>query len=107
MSFRSCRCERHVEAYLAERGVELDPFFRSNDNGVLQAMVAGGSGVALMPRLAVDETDERVTVIDLRGVVPSRLIALAWTRERGLAPAARHFIDAALSAAVTAPQPAR
>ena len=44
-------------------GVELDPFFRSNDNGVLQAMVAAGSGVALLPRLAIDESDEHVTVM--------------------------------------------
>ena len=100
VSFRSCRCERHVEAYLADRGVVLDPFFRSNDNGVLQAMVGAGSGVALLPRLAVDESDAQVTVIDLDGKVPSRVIALAWTRERGLAPAARHFIDAAVTADV-------
>jgi DNA-binding transcriptional LysR family regulator len=78
--------------------VELDPFFRSNDNGVLQAMVGAGSGVALLPRLAIDESDEQVTVIDLDGRVPSRVIALAWSRERGLAPAARHFIDVAVTA---------
>jgi DNA-binding transcriptional LysR family regulator len=101
VSFRSCRCERQVEAYLAERGVQLDPFFRSDDNGVLQAIVAAGSGIALMPRLAIDETDERVAVIDLHGSVPSRLIALAWTRERGLAAAARHFIDAAVMSDVS------
>jgi DNA-binding transcriptional LysR family regulator len=100
VSFRSCRCERHVEGFLADRGVELDPFFRSNDNGVLQAMVAAGSGVALLPRLAIDESDEHVTVIDLDGKVPARVIALAWSRERGLAPAARHFIDAAVTADV-------
>ena len=98
VSWRSCRCERRVEAFLADRGIELDPFFRSNDNGVLQAMVASGSGIALLPRLAIDESDEHVTVIDLNGKVPSRVIALAWTRERGLAPAARHFIDAAVTA---------
>jgi hypothetical protein len=28
------------------------------------------------------------------------VIALAWSRERGLAPAARHFIDAAVTADV-------
>jgi DNA-binding transcriptional LysR family regulator len=100
VSFRFCRCERHVEVLLSDRGVELEPFFRSNDNGVLQAMVATGSGVALLPRLAIDESDEHVTLIDLDGKVPSRVIALAWTRERGLAPAARHFIDAVVTADV-------
>jgi DNA-binding transcriptional LysR family regulator len=100
VSFRSCRCERHVEGFLADRGVELEPFFRSNDNGVLQAMVGAGSGIALLPRLAIDESDEHVTMIDLDGKVPSRIIALAWSRERGLPPAARHFIDAAVTADV-------
>jgi DNA-binding transcriptional LysR family regulator len=85
VSFRSCRCERHVEVFLSDRGVELDPFFRSNDNGVLQAMVAAGSGVALLPRLAIDESDEHVTAIDLDGKVPSRVIALACTAD--VAPA--------------------
>jgi DNA-binding transcriptional LysR family regulator len=100
VSFRSCRCERHLEEQLASQGIELEPFFRSDDNGVLQALVAAGSGSALMPRLAVDESDERVSVIDLDGRVPSRLLALAWSRERGLPPAGRHFIDAAVMAEV-------
>lgn len=100
VSFRSCRCERYVENYLAERGIELEPFFRSDDNGVLQAVVAGGSGSALLPRLAIDESDKRVRVIDLNGRLPSRTLALAWSRERGLPPVARHFIDAAVMADV-------
>jgi DNA-binding transcriptional LysR family regulator len=100
VSFRTCRCERHVEEQLAGQGIELEPFFRSDDNGVLQALVAAGSGSALLPRLAVDESDERVSVIDLDGRVPSRLLALAWSRERGLPPAGRHFIDAAVMAEV-------
>jgi DNA-binding transcriptional LysR family regulator len=101
VSFRTCRNERHVEAHLASRGIELDPFFRSDDNGVLQALVAEGSGCALLPRLAIDESDPRVTVIDLDGQVPARVIALAWSRERGLSPAARRFADAAVLAVVT------
>lgn len=96
VSFRSCRSERHVEAHLAGLGIQLDPFFRSDDNGVLQALVAEGSGSALLPRLAIDESDPRVTVIDLDGQVPARVIALGWSRDRGLAPAARRFVDAAV-----------
>jgi DNA-binding transcriptional LysR family regulator len=96
VSFRTCRCERHLEEVLAGLGVELVPFFRSDDNGVLQALVAGGSGSALMPRLAVDESDERVRAIDLDGRVPARRLALAWSRERALPPAGRQFIDAAV-----------
>jgi DNA-binding transcriptional LysR family regulator len=101
VSFRSCRSERHVEAHLAGLGIQLDPFFRSDDNGVLQALVADGSGSALLPRLAIDESDPRVTMIDLNGQVPSRVIALGWSRDRGLPPAARRFVDAALLAVAT------
>jgi DNA-binding transcriptional LysR family regulator len=101
VSFRSCRSERHVEAHLAGMGIELDPFFRSDDNGVLQALVAEGSGSALLPRLAIDESDPRVAVIDLDGQVPARVIALAWSRERGLPPVARRFVDAAVLTVVT------
>jgi DNA-binding transcriptional LysR family regulator len=100
VSFRSCRCERYIEEELADRGIVLEPFFRSDDNGVLQALVAAGSGSALMPRLAVDESDEHVSVIDLNGRVRSRRLALAWSRERGLPPAGKHFIDAAVMAEV-------
>jgi DNA-binding transcriptional LysR family regulator len=94
VSFRSC-------PILAGLGIELDPFFRSDDNGVLQAMVAEGSGSALLPRLAIDESDPRVTVIDLDGQVPSRVIALGWIRDRGLPPAAKRFVDAAVLAVAT------
>jgi hypothetical protein len=54
----------------------------------------------LSARTWVPIRDEHVRVIDLNGRVPSRVIALAWTRERGLAPAARHFMDAAVTADV-------
>jgi DNA-binding transcriptional LysR family regulator len=101
VSFRTCKSERHVEAYLASQGVELEPFFRSDDNAVLQAMVAEGSGSALLPRLAVDEADPRVAVIDLDGQVPPRALALAWRRGRDLSPAARHFVDAVVVADAT------
>jgi DNA-binding transcriptional LysR family regulator len=63
--------------------------------------VAGGSGSALMPRLAIDESDPRLTLIELDGQVPPRMLALAWRRERGLSPAARHLIDEAVIADVT------
>jgi DNA-binding transcriptional LysR family regulator len=70
--------------------------FRSDDNATLQAMVAAGMGVALVPRLAVNESDDQVAVIDLGGRLPPRLIGLAWHRDRYRSPAALAFVEVAL-----------
>jgi DNA-binding transcriptional LysR family regulator len=70
--------------------------FRSDDNATLQAMVAAGMGIALVPRLTVNEADSRVAVIELGERVPPRLIGLAWHRDRYRSPAALAFVDAAL-----------
>jgi DNA-binding transcriptional LysR family regulator len=98
VSFRSCRCEREIEAHLAREGVRIEPIFRSDNNGVLQAHVAAGTGCALLPRLAIDETDPRVKVIDLDGQLPPRTLALVWSRDRGLTKASKRFLEAARAA---------
>ena len=53
-------------------------------------------GIALVPRLTVNEADSRVAVIELGERVPPRLIGLAWHRDRYRSPAALAFVDAAL-----------
>ena len=70
--------------------------FRSDDNATLQAMVAAGMGIALVPRLTVNEADTRVAVIELGERVPPRLIGLAWHSDRYRSPAALAFVEAAL-----------
>ena len=52
-------------------------------------------GVALVPRLTVDQTDRRVAVIELGDRLPPRQIALAWHRDRRRTPAAEAFVEAA------------
>ena len=61
----------------------------------LQALVAAGVGVALVPRLTVDPVDESIAVIELGDRVPPRIIGVAWHADRQLTPAARMFIQAA------------
>ena len=48
-----------------------------------------------MPLLTVEQSDERVRILDLDPEIPYRRIALAWHRDRHRSPAARAFVDVA------------
>jgi DNA-binding transcriptional LysR family regulator len=93
--------------HLRAAGVEPHFVFRAELNSGLQSLVAEGMGAALSPRLSVDESDGRIAVIPLDGVLPARRIALYWQRERKQDVAIRQFLaalqaecaDAALSPA--------
>jgi DNA-binding transcriptional LysR family regulator len=95
ISYRTCRTTQRVEERLRMAGREPEVVFRSDDNGTVQALVAAGVGVALVPQLTVDSADESVAVIDLGERVPPRLIGIAWHSDRQLTPAAQAFVDAA------------
>ena len=69
--------------------------FRSDDNGTMQAMVAAGVGVALMPLLAVDASDPRTGVLPLNGKLPPRVVGVAWHRDRIRSAAAKSFVELA------------
>jgi DNA-binding transcriptional LysR family regulator len=93
---RACRSTSLAEGELAQRGVGLDVAFRSDDNGTVQGLVGAGFGVALVPLLAIDPKDERISVLELHPEIPPRRIALAWHRDRHRSPAARAFVDVAV-----------
>ena len=95
ISYRTCRTTQRVEERLRLAGREPEVVFRSDDNGTVQALVASGVGVALVPRLTVDLADESIAVIELGDRVPPRIIGVAWHADRQLTPAARMFIQAA------------
>src|SRR5438067_8337328 len=88
-----------AEDFLHGLGVRPRFVFRSNDNGTLQAMVAAGLGVALVPLLAVDENDPRVRVLSLAEAVPPRVLVVVWHRDRYRPPAAAAFVDTAVAVA--------
>lgn len=104
---RHCRSLEPGLQALRATGREPRIVFRSDDNGTVQAMTAAGIGVALVPRLTVDERDPRVRVVELGERIPPRLIAIAWHRDRRRTRAAEAFVtlaqeltrDAALVAA--------
>jgi DNA-binding transcriptional LysR family regulator len=95
ISYRTCRTTQRVEERLRMAGQEPRVVFRSDDNGTVQALVAAGVGVALVPQLTVDSADESVAVINLGERVPPRLIGIAWHSDRQLTPAAQAFVGAA------------
>jgi DNA-binding transcriptional LysR family regulator len=91
-----CRWERRdIDELLRERGVEPSIVYRSDDNGTVLAFVAAGTGIALVPRLALDGADERTRVLDIDGLVAPRRVGLVWHREREPGPAALAFTDLA------------
>jgi DNA-binding transcriptional LysR family regulator len=91
VNFETCRSAVRVESELRKQGQQPDVVFRSDNNGAVQGMVAAGLGVALMPRLTINEPDERVSVLELPADFPPRIVCLVWHRERYRAPAAAAF----------------
>jgi DNA-binding transcriptional LysR family regulator len=65
----------------------------------VQALVAAGVGVALVPRLTVDEHDDATRLIEVPRV-PPRMLAIAWHRDRYRTPAARAFVETAQAVSV-------
>ncbi len=95
IGFRVCRATNAIESQLRTTGLEPEFVFRSDDNGIVQGMVAAGVGSAIVPRLTVDETDELVRIVDLGARLQPRLIGLARHSDRYHSPAAEAFVEVA------------
>jgi DNA-binding transcriptional LysR family regulator len=95
ISHRTCRTTKHVEDRLRQAGREPHIAFRTDDNGTVQGLVAACVGIAIVPRLTVDETDPAVEVVDLGERVPPRLVGIAWHRDRRRTRAAEAFVELA------------
>jgi molybdate transport repressor ModE-like protein len=83
-----------AEERIRRLGVEPRIVFRTDDNATMQRLVAAGFGAALAPRLTVDEADPAIRVVPLDGF-PSRLIGLAWHRDRLRSAALTGFVERA------------
>jgi molybdate transport repressor ModE-like protein len=88
---KHCRTIDKIEAGF---GFPVRFVFRSDHNQTVQALVAAGVGLALVPQLTMDPEDESTALIELPKV-PPRVIALAWHRDRYRTPAARAFVETA------------
>jgi DNA-binding transcriptional LysR family regulator len=93
-----CQWERRdIEDLLRERGIEPRIHYRSDDNGTVLAFVAAGTGIALVPRLALDGDDPRMRVLEVDGLLAPRRIGLVWHSERSRSRAAQAFGELARS----------
>lgn len=86
-----------TEAWLAQHGVVPRYSFRTTDNGALQAMAAAGLGAAIMPLLAVDQTDPGVVVVHSRPKMPPRDVFVARRTGPSAVPAADRFAERAMA----------
>jgi DNA-binding transcriptional LysR family regulator len=89
-----------VEAYLATAGVDPHIVYRSNDNATVQAMVAAGLGIAVMPLLSVRQHDPHLLILDLDEPIPPRVIVAVTHQYRAEKPAIRALVDIARSALI-------
>jgi DNA-binding transcriptional LysR family regulator len=94
LGIKRCRHEQLVEASLLSAGIAPLSTSRFDDNGMIQALAASGEGIAVVPELAVDPGDPRVSVHPLPEL-PARQLVAVWHRERVLGAAARQFLETA------------
>lgn len=87
-----------IESYVRSAGGRVRIATQASTGITAQTLVAAGAGPAILPRLAVDETDPAIEAIDLGHLLPSRRLAFCWhERRRNLAA-----LDAFHAAAVVA-----
>ncbi len=97
VGFNNCAATEHVMSGLAATGRPPNVVFRSDNNGTVQGLVGAGVGIALTPRLTVDEDDPNVEIIDLQGRIDPRVIGLVWHADRHKSPAADAFVESAIA----------
>jgi DNA-binding transcriptional LysR family regulator len=99
-----CSHEEIVEARFAAAGLDEPGFERYDDNQLVQSLVAGDQGVAIVPWLTVNHDDSAVRVLPLAIDLPPRKLGLIHHRDRLLSPAAREFRNLAVDLCRTALQ---
>jgi DNA-binding transcriptional LysR family regulator len=93
--FRSCPSTRIVLTYLRECGIEPDVVLASDQNETLQGAVEAGLGAAVVPRLALDLSNDATEWFELGPDAPARQVSLIWHSQRALPPAAHAFVEVA------------
>ncbi len=94
--YRTCRSATALVAFLDSEVGESNIVFCSDDNAAIEEMVRAGLGVAILPQLWTSlGTNEGVELTPLTGIVPPRVVVLAWRADRTLTPAQQAFVDVA------------
>jgi molybdate transport repressor ModE-like protein len=97
LGIRGCQHTQAIEMQMMARGVAPETWARFDNNAIIQALVASGEGVAIVPELVIDSGDPNIDVLPLPELPARRLIAV-WHRERTMSAAAREFVEAASEA---------
>jgi len=96
--YRTCRSVGPLLAHLAAHLGEPRIVFRSDDNAAIKEMVRAGIGVAILPELWIElGGNEGLELVSLSGLIPPRVVVLAWRKDRQLTPAQQAFLDVATS----------
>lgn len=94
VTFCAGRSVEQFEAFVRSRGVELNVVFRSNYNGTVQGMAAGGGVAALAALLTMNTRSPDTKFLKLGGV-PPRVLGLTWHRDRFRARSLDAFVEVA------------
>ncbi len=81
-----------------EAGFEPALAFESTESARIRAMASRGLGVALLPESEADHEGPPVAVIPVRSPALTRDVTLAWRANRRHSPAARAFLQLAVTA---------
>jgi DNA-binding transcriptional LysR family regulator len=81
-----------------EAGFEPALAFESTERERIRAMASRGLGVALLPASEADHEGPPVAVVPVRNPVLTRDVTLAWRANRRHSPAARAFLELAVTA---------
>lgn len=102
-AFEPCAAQTAAEEALREWGLDPERILRLEDARAIHALVASGACNALLPRLAVAETDLPVRPLPRR--IPPRTVLLVRHRYRTVPAATSTFFDVvrAVSAAYSPP----
>jgi DNA-binding transcriptional LysR family regulator len=88
-----------------EAGFEPQLAFESTEQQRIRAMAARGLGVALLPASEAAHDGPPVAVIAVRNPALARDVTLAWRTNRRHSPAARAFLELAVTADATGTPP--
>jgi DNA-binding transcriptional LysR family regulator len=96
IGYRNCRSTEILVDQLRAAGREPHFVLRSDENGVVTGLAGTGIGVAVVPRLAVNENDDSIRIVELGPKIAPRIVGIARHRDRYHSAAARAFVATAL-----------
>jgi len=70
------------EEHLHRLGVSTRVLLRSDETATVHGLVAAGVASAILPGLAVNPDDPRISIARMGHLLPPRRIGLAWHRDR-------------------------